>query len=510
VAIASPPKNAQPSQRPYSEADAANEVARHHLGVYGYLAHGHKPARVHNRWIDAASAVLNGTSSKRKLLIVAPPGHAKSTWLSLILPPWYLGNHPDHSILFFTSSDTMARQFGGTVKTTLESNDAHAAVFGAADQTRPDPGRGWSTDGLYLRGVPAGSKDPSYRALGYGAAVVGARAHGIILDDPLTQEQARSPVEQLKARQYHDLTVDSRLHPDGWELAIMTRWHDNDLAAHLGGKSEWDVLHLPALDDDDQALWPERFSTEWLHAKRAEISGSLFNCIYQGDPTALGGLVFKESAWFRPLPADLDRSQMTIVQFWDLAFSERQTADYSACCTLGAFPDGRLFILEMYRARLSPLDLEAAVQAKIGLWRPAAVGVEEGAFKQAVTADLVARLQARAAARVQAIKPAGDKVARAYLPAGRGEAGLLYADRAAPWFPIFESEALGFPLSSHDDQVDALSGAAQMAAEHLATRARTRDLARMAGQPQLIVRPQPPNADDVQRRHFMRMMGRDG
>jgi predicted phage terminase large subunit-like protein len=485
---------------------AAYALSREDLGVYGIIAHGHTPATVHERWIDAASAVLNGTSSKRKLLIVAPPGHAKSTWLSLILPPWYLGNHPDHSILFFTSSDTMARQFGGTVKTTLESNDGHSAVF-ADRSARPDPGRGWSTDGLYLRGVPAGSKDPSYRALGYGAAVVGARAHGIILDDPLTQEQARSPVEQLKARQYHDLTVDSRLHPDGWELAIMTRWHDNDLAAHLMANPQWETLILPALDDKDQALWPERFSTEWLHAKRAEISGSLFNCIYQGDPRALGGLVFKESAWFRPLPADLDRSQMTIVQFWDLAFSEKQTADYSACCTLGAFQDGRLFILELYRARLSPVDLEAAVRAKIGLWRPAAVGVEEGAFKQAVTADLVARLQARAAARVQAIKPAGDKVARAYLPAGRGEAGLLYADRAAPWFPVFEAEALGFPLSSHDDQVDALSGAAQMAAEHLATRARTKELARMAGQPQLIVRPQPPNPDDVQRRHVLDMMG---
>jgi predicted phage terminase large subunit-like protein len=487
MAIALPPSSAPPSPKPSWETDAVNEAAQDHLGLYGYIAHGHKPATVHRRWIDGATAILNGTGPTRKLLIVAPPGHAKSTWLSLILPPWYLGNHPDHSLLFFTSSDTMARQFGGTVKSTLEQNDAHTAVFGDVS-ARPDAGRGWSTDGLYLRGVPAGSKDPSYRALGYGAAVVGARAHGIILDDPLTQEQARSPVEQLKARQYHDLTVDSRLHPDGWELAIMTRWHDNDLAAHLASKSEWAVLTLPALDPDDNALWPERFSADWLKAKRAEIGGAQFSAIYQADPRALGGLVFKESSWFRPMPTDLDRATLTIVQFWDTAFSDRQTADYSACCTLGIHPDGRMFLLELFRARLTPADLEAAMLARIALWRPSAVGVEEVAFRQAAIADIVQRLAQRASARVQAVKPMGDKVARAYLPAGRGEAGLLYADRAAPWFPPFESEALGFPLSSHDDQVDALSGAAQMAVDHLATRARAHDLADLASNTLPIVR----------------------
>jgi predicted phage terminase large subunit-like protein len=468
-------------------AGAACALSRDDLGVYGIIAHGHTPAAVHERWIDAAAAVLAGTGRTRKLLIVAPPGHAKSTWLSLILPPWYLGNHPDQSLLFFTSSDTMARQFGGTVKATLEANEAHAAVF-TGQSCRPDPARGWSTDGLYLRGVLPGSKDPSYRALGYGAAVVGARAHGIILDDPLTQEQARSPVEQLKARQYYDLTIDSRLHPDGWVLAIMTRWHDSDLAAHLASKAEWDVLSLPALDDDDHALWPERFSVDWLKNKRAEIGGAQFAAIYLNDPRALGGLVFKESAWFRPFPADLDRSQLTVVQFWDTAFSDRQTADYSACCTLGIHPDGRMFILELFRARLTPADLETAMLARIALWKPSAVGIEEAAFRQAVTADIVSRLAGRASARIQAIKPAGDKVARAYLPAGRGEAGLLYADRDAPWFPALEAEALGFPLSSHDDQVDALSGAAQMAVDHVATRAQARDLAGMAGAPMPIVR----------------------
>ncbi|HXI19147.1 MAG TPA: hypothetical protein VNM48_22505, partial [Chloroflexota bacterium] len=151
---------------------AAAWLARRDLATYGDLVHGHPPALHHQRWAAAISDLVEGRSATRKLLLVAPPGHAKSTWVSLILPPWYLGRHPDHTLLFFTSNDTMARQFGGTVKTTFEGNEIHAEVFGGT--TRPDAGRGWSTDGLYLSGVPAGSKDPSYRALGYGASVIGA------------------------------------------------------------------------------------------------------------------------------------------------------------------------------------------------------------------------------------------------------------------------------------------------------------------------------------------------
>jgi hypothetical protein len=79
----------------------------------------------------------------------------------------------------------MARQFGSTVKSTLEANERHALTF-PADDCRPDRGRGWSSEGLYLAGIPANSKDTSYRALGWGASVIGSRADGIILDDVLT------------------------------------------------------------------------------------------------------------------------------------------------------------------------------------------------------------------------------------------------------------------------------------------------------------------------------------
>lgn len=446
---------------------ASQEASPAHddLARYGQAAHGLTAARHHLEWIARIRSVVDGTTDRRKLLIIAPPGHAKSTWLSLVFPPWYLGNHPDHSLIFLTSSDTAARQFGTTVKITLEENEQHLAVF-TESPVRPDQERGWSADGLYLKGTPDGSKDPAYRAVGWGASIIGARAHGIIIDDPLTQVQAQSTVEQIKAKQYHDMTVDSRLHPDGWEIAIMTRWHDLDLASHLMSLEGWDTLLMPAIGywEEGAALWPERFPIEWLEAKR-KPNVPQFNAMYQGDPTGLGGQVFKSADWFRPLPENFQRAKLArVVQFWDLAYSGKDSADYTAAVTLGSDREGNLYILNVWRGRADEESHVALMKEKINLQRPGIIGIEEAAYRQAATTDLINRLyRALVSVPVQSVKVTTDKVFRAQLPAGRAQAGMVYADTHAPWWPDFLSECLSFPLGAHDDQVDAFSGAAQLA-----------------------------------------------
>src|SRR5262245_43710360 len=129
------------------------DAAKTDIGVYGWAVHGYRPARHHQAWLDRVSELVSDTDAlsdsrtaprrKRRLLLIAPPGHGKSHWLSLVLPAWYLGNRPGESLLFFTSSDVMARQFGQTVKTALGESELHRAVF-PEPSCRPDQDRGWS------------------------------------------------------------------------------------------------------------------------------------------------------------------------------------------------------------------------------------------------------------------------------------------------------------------------------------------------------------------------------
>jgi len=208
----------------------ALELARRRPEAYAFLAHGLRPARHHLAWLQAIRETV--TTPGGRLLLIAPPGSAKSTYTSLMLPLWYLGNHPERAVLAVTSSDDMAGQFHGVVSLGLEQNAAHRAVFPEA-ACAPDPGRGWSQDGLYLRGVPPEAKDPSYRISGFRSKVIGSRCQLLLLDDPVDQETSQSAAEMARARQYLDLTLLTRLSPDGAAIAIMTRWGEADVAAHL-------------------------------------------------------------------------------------------------------------------------------------------------------------------------------------------------------------------------------------------------------------------------------------
>lgn len=478
----------------FEACEPAWRAMREDLAQYVPYVIGHEPARHHRYWIDLIHKLLDGRLTvqgrvRRKLLLLAPPNSAKSSYCSLALPSWYLGRHPDHALMFFTSSDPMANQFGGAIKLTLWESQKHRFVF--PDRVaRPNPKRGWSGDGLYLHGVPTGSKDPSYRAMGWGASVVGGRANLIILDDVLDQEDSQSEIEQRKAKRYYDMTVETRLHPEGVVLAVMTRWHQNDLAAHFleraGEDGDWVAVTLPMIAPDrkedgppdpigrapGELLWPERFGREDVERERRKGTAT-FNMVYQLDPTGLGGDLFKDEAWFRPLPADFTvrpqngpstRDRLFIFQAWDTNFSEKTTADYTVCMTFGLDTNTLdLYVLDVFRKQMTDVQIEEEMVRQVWTWKPKLVAVEDAAFRTAIIRQILTNVRQRVICNLQKITPYGDKPTRARLPAEHAERGKLYVDRRAPWYPAFASECLGFPNTTFDDHVDALSLGALMA-----------------------------------------------
>lgn len=458
----------------------ALELARRRPEAYAFVAHGFRPAPHHLTWLERLREAV--TTPGGRLVLVAPPGHGKSAYVSHVLPLWYLGRHPERAVLAVTSSDAMASQFHGTVELALRLSEAHRAVF-SDPAGRPDPQRGWSSDGLYLRGVPPETKDPSYRVAGFGSKVIGSRCHLLVLDDPVDQPVATSAVEMARVRQYLDLSLTTRLHPQGAAVCISTRWGEDDVVAHLE-RQGWPVLVSPALSPDypwpetgadaegNVALWPQRYPLEWLEAERRRLGGAQFSTVYQGDPVAVGAGLFRPE-WLKPLPVTYLSEvapRVARVTFVDTAFSSRQGADYTAAVTLGYLPGEqprRLFVLGLFRKRIDEAGLPEALLEHLLAVRPAVVGVEAAAYRQEATAGLVLRLRelltGRLAARVEAVPVTTDKVARARLPAGWAEAGLLHGDTALPLWPTFEREVVGFPLAQFDDLTDALSGATAMA-----------------------------------------------
>lgn len=228
---------------------------------------------------------------------------------------------------------------------------------------------------------------------------------------------------------------------------------------------------------EGELLWPGRIDAAAVSDLKIRLGPYGASGQLQQRPSPKEGSLFKD-AYFSALPLDYDepgeggktfRQRLVRVQMWDTAESLLTSADYTAAVTLGVDRQGRLFIEDVLRKRVAERALDLEIAEHILRTRPHIVGIEERAFKQKETQDLVRRVYRRLAKAgewscgVVPVPVHTDKVVRAQPALGRGQAGLLYADRQAPWWPTFRNEVLRFPLGSHDDQVDALSGAVQLA-----------------------------------------------
>ena len=139
-----------------------------------------------------------------------------------------------------------------------------------------------------------------------------------------------------------------------------------------------------------------------------------------------------------------------IVLSWDIALSEKEAADYSACVVL--LNRGEMyFVLEVIRGRF-PFDRlkEKIVEVK-ERYGVASLVIEEGGISYGL-------IQALREQHVNVVdyKPKGDKLERLIAQIDLFEGGSVLLPKEAPWLEEFVSELLSFP-GRHDDQVDALA-----------------------------------------------------
>jgi len=94
-------------------------AARSSLAEWARLR-GFEPAAHHRLIINEIEVFLEGNDEV--LLLFAPPGSAKSTYVSILLPAWYLANNPTHSILAATHNVEFAERWGRRVRNDIADN----------------------------------------------------------------------------------------------------------------------------------------------------------------------------------------------------------------------------------------------------------------------------------------------------------------------------------------------------------------------------------------------------
>ena len=99
---------------------------------------GFEPALHHQLIIRELEALERGEFDR--LVVSAPPGSAKTTYVSHLFPPWYLARHPEHLVLSGSHTQEFAsRKIGRKVRNLIEQ---HSRVLGI-ELDRPR--RAWTT-----------------------------------------------------------------------------------------------------------------------------------------------------------------------------------------------------------------------------------------------------------------------------------------------------------------------------------------------------------------------------
>lgn len=426
---------------------------------------GQVPAAHHRRMLDELAAVSRGETDR--LMLLLPPGAAKSTYASLIFPAWWFIQHPESQVIAASHTAALAQHFGRRLRNLIGEQQARLGYALRRDA------RAAASFSL--------ANGASYYAVGVRGPLTGRRADLILIDDPVkSQAEADSASARRHLWDWYRSELLTRLRPGGRIVLIMTRWHEDDLGGRLLAQEvaqqalgdaaatgeRWRCLRLPALAEEadplgrapGEALWPEWENAEALARKRAAIGERGWAALFQQTPHPPEGLLFATTAieTIAAAPAEARR-----VRAWDLAATARTHGgdpDYTAGVRLARTPQGRFVVEDVVRLQGGPGAVEAAIRAtasRDGEGIPIALPQDPG---QAGRAQVLYLTRQLAGYVIHASPETGAKATRAAPVAAQVEAGNLAVLRA-PWNPAFLDELRDFPAGSKDDQVDALSRA---------------------------------------------------
>jgi predicted phage terminase large subunit-like protein len=418
---------------------------------------GQAPARHHLAIIERLVALSRGEIDR--LMILAPPGSAKSTYVSKLFTAWFLAQHPNSAVIAASHTAELAEKFGRQVRNLINE---HSRTLGYGISTDNAAAGRWETDN--------GSE---YFAVGVGGAVAGRRADLLVIDDPVKNRiEADSPLISERVWDWWNSDAMTRLKPGGKVVLVQTRWSEDDLGGRLedemnAGGARWDILRLPMVAEINdplgrkpgEMLWTEWYTPDML--AQAQRDARTFSALYQQRPVPETGDYFRRD-WIRLVPSLPPRESLRVFGASDYAVTA-DGGDYTVHIVLGVDSDDRLYVLDVWRDQASSDRWVESFCDMVIKWKPMGWAEETGQIRASIGPWLDRRSRERRAfvAR-EAFPTRGDKAVRAQSIRGRAALNGLYVPVNAPWRTDFEAELLSFPAGRHDDQVDALGLVGQL------------------------------------------------
>jgi predicted phage terminase large subunit-like protein len=385
----------------------------------------------------------------KRLIINIPPRYGKTEIAVKMFIAWTLAKNPMAKFIHLSYSDSLALDNSSMTKEYINS-DAFQSVWDLQLKKDSQSQKKWYT--TQGGGVYATSSGGAIT--GFGAGTGGA----IIIDDPLKPDDALSDVRRSFINNRYNTTIRSRVNDrDVPIIVIMQRLHEDDLSGYLldGGSGEqWHHLKLAALDDENNALWPEKHSFEELEAIR-QADRYTFSGQYLQIPSPPEGGEWRKD-WFNIINRAELPSDISFEMYIDGAYTKDTRNDPTGIQISGKSGDN-LYIFKSIDKYLEMPELKNFVSSFV---QSCGVPISQILVEpKASGKSLVQLLRRETKYNVSELKTnfvRYSKIERARASSPFIEGGRVFLVKDT-WNEAFLQQVSTFPNAKHDEHIDVTS-----------------------------------------------------
>jgi len=255
-----------------------------------------------------------------------PRGFAKSVWCTIFIPFWLHINGESWYYLQVSNSFDAASDLLDDLRAELEANQKIIRDFGQ----QKSPYRKWE------RGYFISANGYIGRAMGVGQKVRGLRVGSkrpdfCEADDMETEEINKNPRRQDEQALWIERSLIPTMTGDRRRFFYSNnRWAKRMIQTVLQERHPtWFVHHVKAFDPRTFAsTWPQMYPPEYWKSQMYELGPLACQAEYNQEPHTEGKIFTDKLFRWEKIPR-IDNFDH-IVAYWDVAFSEKETADTNA------------------------------------------------------------------------------------------------------------------------------------------------------------------------------------
>ena len=407
--------------------------------------------------------LTSGKLGKSRIAIAMPPQHSKSSLATIAYASWIFLNNPNKRILVVNAEGGLSQDFGRQIRSLLYKVAPFFRLKVSDEKA--------STTHIKLS--KNGESTSGYIQLtGADGKITGRPVDYVIIDDPYKgREEEFTPTQIRKKWKWFTSIIEQRLRTnDRSKLVLLhTRWHSEDIQGKIKEddyqNNKYEFVELPAIDENNQPLWPEYYDIDFYRDKERIMGERQFQAIYQQKPLDLTSDYFyiEKLHWDETY---LEQYNIANCRSYDMAYTSEQEAidkgvdaDFTAGLHAEKINENHYIFSDWLYKRLGKQNIRyVQSQAKFdGIAKPILIepGPKGGAAKELF--DLWDSDYLPDYTCIQS-EPIGTKSDRATALANAifdGKIHIYCTDNAIR--KELKQQLESFPNGTHDDLIDAMA-----------------------------------------------------